>query len=178
MTQHPSAHPKRIVPKPLKYTLNSSCACFYACPLVNPTVLTSTGKPDGQLSGFPETLEGQSDEHPLHVSPLFPCILGRCRVRDIHHLDVSVLNPHSLSHCAVYTASHCASLSSCPSISNRIKPSPDCGPFRNLSTMFQSGRQWAKEMGKNHPSLAWLQWAQTYLVENLLILFLVAGVCL
>ncbi|XP_046895112.1 transmembrane channel-like protein 6 isoform X2 [Hypomesus transpacificus] len=59
-----------------------------------------------------------------------------------------------------------------------IKPSPDCGPFRNLSTMFQSGRQWAKEMGKNHPSLAWLQWAQTYLVENLLILFLVAGVCL
>ncbi|XP_062303770.1 transmembrane channel-like protein 6 [Osmerus eperlanus] len=53
-----------------------------------------------------------------------------------------------------------------------IKPSPECGPFRNLSTMFQSSRQWA------HPSLAWLSWAQTYLVENLLILFLVAGVFL
>uniref|UniRef100_A0A8C7IKW6 Transmembrane channel-like protein n=1 Tax=Oncorhynchus kisutch TaxID=8019 RepID=A0A8C7IKW6_ONCKI len=59
-----------------------------------------------------------------------------------------------------------------------IRPSESCGPFRSLSTMFQSGKLWVKELETHNPNLAWLAWAHSYIVENPLFLFLAAGIFL
>uniref|UniRef100_A0A4W5K6K5 Transmembrane channel-like protein n=1 Tax=Hucho hucho TaxID=62062 RepID=A0A4W5K6K5_9TELE len=59
-----------------------------------------------------------------------------------------------------------------------IHPSESCGPFRSLSTMFQSGKLWVKELETHNPNLAWLAYAHSYIVENPLFLFLGAGIFL
>uniref|UniRef100_A0A674F8K8 Transmembrane channel-like protein n=1 Tax=Salmo trutta TaxID=8032 RepID=A0A674F8K8_SALTR len=59
-----------------------------------------------------------------------------------------------------------------------IRPSESCGPFRSLSTMFQSGKLWVKELETHNPNLAWLAWVHSYIVENPLFLFLAAGIFL
>ncbi|XP_039977262.1 transmembrane channel-like protein 6 isoform X3 [Xiphias gladius] len=59
-----------------------------------------------------------------------------------------------------------------------IKPSSGCGPFRNLTRMFQSGKLWAQGPENTHPILSWLSWVYISLVDNRLFLFLATGVLL
>ncbi|XP_063056708.1 transmembrane channel-like protein 6b [Engraulis encrasicolus] len=56
-----------------------------------------------------------------------------------------------------------------------IKPSGNCGPFRGLDTMIQSGKTWVKDLEESNSKLAWLTWVHTYLVENpVIFLFITA----
>ncbi|XP_040919244.1 transmembrane channel-like protein 6 isoform X2 [Toxotes jaculatrix] len=59
-----------------------------------------------------------------------------------------------------------------------IKPSSGCGPFRNLTTMFQSGKQWIHKLENSNPNLYWVSYIYNTLVENPLFLFLATGVFL
>ncbi|XP_026181924.1 transmembrane channel-like protein 6 isoform X2 [Mastacembelus armatus] len=54
-----------------------------------------------------------------------------------------------------------------------IKPSSECGPFRNLTNMFHAGKLRAQELGNTDPILSWLSW-----LCSSLFLFLVTGVFL
>ncbi|KAK5884957.1 hypothetical protein CesoFtcFv8_018719 [Champsocephalus esox] len=56
-----------------------------------------------------------------------------------------------------------------------IKPSTECGPFRNLTTMFHSGKLWVQQLESSNTLLFWLSKAYDFLVENPLFLFLVNG---
>ncbi|XP_022608302.1 transmembrane channel-like protein 6 isoform X2 [Seriola dumerili] len=60
----------------------------------------------------------------------------------------------------------------------KIKPSAECGPFRNLTTMFQPEKLSAQEMKNSHPILSSLIWVYNSVVENPLFLFLACGVFL
>ncbi|XP_063760737.1 LOW QUALITY PROTEIN: transmembrane channel-like protein 6 [Eleginops maclovinus] len=59
-----------------------------------------------------------------------------------------------------------------------IKPSTKCGPFRNLTTMFQSGQLWIQQQEDPKRLLFWLSWVCTFLADNPLVLFLANGVLL
>nr|XP_020476624.1 transmembrane channel-like protein 6 [Monopterus albus] len=60
----------------------------------------------------------------------------------------------------------------------KITPSSGCGPFRNLTTVFQSSKLLRQELEISHPALSWLTWLYSSLVENPLILFSTTGVFL
>ncbi|XP_071329673.1 transmembrane channel-like protein 6 [Trachinotus anak] len=59
-----------------------------------------------------------------------------------------------------------------------IKPSAGCGPFRNFTTMFESGKLSAQELKDSHPILSWLIWVYNCVVENPLFIFIASGVFL
>ncbi|XP_005454979.1 transmembrane channel-like protein 6 isoform X1 [Oreochromis niloticus] len=59
-----------------------------------------------------------------------------------------------------------------------IKPSENCGPFRNLKTMFEGGQMSTRHLEDAHPILKWLSWVYDCLVENPVFLFLASGVFL
>ncbi|XP_028266971.1 transmembrane channel-like protein 6 [Parambassis ranga] len=59
-----------------------------------------------------------------------------------------------------------------------VKPSSECGPFRNLTTAFEIGQLWAQQLEKTNPNLYWLSWTYKVLVEKPLFTFLCAGVLL
>ncbi|XP_053194895.1 transmembrane channel-like protein 6 [Scomber japonicus] len=58
----------------------------------------------------------------------------------------------------------------------KIRPSTDCGPFRNLTTMIMAVEEWATK-GKD-TDLSWLIQTTTYLVEHPIFLFLASGILL
>ncbi|XP_051995291.1 transmembrane channel-like protein 6 [Xyrauchen texanus] len=60
----------------------------------------------------------------------------------------------------------------------RIKPSSGCGPFRNLHNMLLSAKEWIRGLENSNPNMAWLSWAYTYMVDNPLFLFIIAGLLL
>uniref|UniRef100_A0A3B3BR99 Transmembrane channel-like protein n=1 Tax=Oryzias melastigma TaxID=30732 RepID=A0A3B3BR99_ORYME len=62
-------------------------------------------------------------------------------------------------------------------VSVGAKPSSTCGPFRNLTRMFESV-QWSKDLETSNTFLFWLRWAYNSLIENQLFLFLISGVLL
>ncbi|XP_062295471.1 transmembrane channel-like protein 6 isoform X2 [Scomber scombrus] len=60
----------------------------------------------------------------------------------------------------------------------KIKPSIDCGPFRNLTTMIQSVELWVTDRKDTDPVLLWLTQTTTYLVDHPIFLFLASGIFL
>ncbi|KPP77513.1 hypothetical protein Z043_103064 [Scleropages formosus] len=157
------------------------------------------GQPHVELPGSQEALEGQPDDHPLHLAALLPLLRGGGRMRHLHHVVVSAsLRMHASKHTLHRAQQDCGLVEKGKSSGNsswsygpegdfhtptssppsRIKPSGHCGPFQNLTTMFQSGKRWVQELADNHPKMAWLAWMHTYLVENPLFLFVAAGIFL
>uniref|UniRef100_A0A3Q0S7E5 Transmembrane channel-like protein n=1 Tax=Amphilophus citrinellus TaxID=61819 RepID=A0A3Q0S7E5_AMPCI len=59
-----------------------------------------------------------------------------------------------------------------------IKPSEVCGPFRNLTTMFEAGQMWTRHLEDAHPILKGLSRIYDCVIENPVLLFLVSGVML
>ncbi|XP_030591966.1 transmembrane channel-like protein 6 [Archocentrus centrarchus] len=59
-----------------------------------------------------------------------------------------------------------------------IKPSEVCGPFRNLTTMFEAGQMWTRYLEDAHPILKGLSRVYDCVIENPVLLFLVSGVML
>uniref|UniRef100_A0A096M5X4 Transmembrane channel-like protein n=1 Tax=Poecilia formosa TaxID=48698 RepID=A0A096M5X4_POEFO len=59
-----------------------------------------------------------------------------------------------------------------------IKPSSECGPFRNLTNMLESVKLWADRMKDHHQILSWLIRAYNAFTDNPLFLFLPSGVFL
>ncbi|XP_018089810.1 transmembrane channel like 6 L homeolog isoform X2 [Xenopus laevis] len=59
-----------------------------------------------------------------------------------------------------------------------VKPSGICGPFRSLTSMYEAGKFYMRELEKSNPGLGWVSWIHHYLVENTFFLYLAAGVLL
>ncbi|KAM4534883.1 transmembrane channel-like protein 6 [Fundulus diaphanus] len=59
-----------------------------------------------------------------------------------------------------------------------IKPSSGCGPFRNVTSMFESGKLWAERMKDSQQILSWLIRAYYNFIDNPLFLFLPTGIFL
>lgn len=59
-----------------------------------------------------------------------------------------------------------------------IKPSMECGPFRTLSTIYESGKTWVRNLEEDNPRFAWFSWIHKYIVENPVFLFMIAGILL
>lgn len=58
-----------------------------------------------------------------------------------------------------------------------MKPSSGCGPFRNLTRMFESAKLWAEGTEK-YPILSWFIGAYNKITDNPVFLFLPSGVFL
>uniref|UniRef100_H3B7P0 Transmembrane channel-like protein n=1 Tax=Latimeria chalumnae TaxID=7897 RepID=H3B7P0_LATCH len=59
-----------------------------------------------------------------------------------------------------------------------MKPSEECGPFRTLTTIYESGKVWVRRLEKSNPRFYWFSWIHRHLVENPLVIFTAAGILL
>uniref|UniRef100_F6U483 Transmembrane channel-like protein n=1 Tax=Xenopus tropicalis TaxID=8364 RepID=F6U483_XENTR len=59
-----------------------------------------------------------------------------------------------------------------------VKPSGTCGSFRSLTTMYEAGKFYMRELEKSNPGLGWVSWIHHYLVENTFFIYVAAGVLL
>ncbi|KAL2102023.1 hypothetical protein ACEWY4_003784 [Coilia grayii] len=55
----------------------------------------------------------------------------------------------------------------------KMKPSPTCGPFRSLPTMFALEKEW-EDLAKAPQSLSWLSVVYTYLLKKPIFLYVIA----
>uniref|UniRef100_UPI00398F1E18 transmembrane channel-like protein 6 isoform X3 n=1 Tax=Pristiophorus japonicus TaxID=55135 RepID=UPI00398F1E18 len=59
-----------------------------------------------------------------------------------------------------------------------VKPSVVCGPFRTLTTIYESAKIWVRQLEKEDSSFSWFSWIHKYLVENPFFFLLASGILL
>ncbi|KAM5135807.1 transmembrane channel-like protein 6 [Mantella aurantiaca] len=59
-----------------------------------------------------------------------------------------------------------------------VTPSKSCGPFRSLSTMYEAGKIYVRQLEVINPRLSWVSWIHHYLWENTLFIYVASAILL
>lgn len=59
-----------------------------------------------------------------------------------------------------------------------VMPSKSCGPFRSLSTMYEAGKIYVRQLEVLNPRLSWVSWIHHYLWENTLFIYVASSILL